>query len=126
MPKWRNKINVKQYLTDDSSDESVKLVASKIIPQLQRVYNRESKAVEGAKEGTYKDDLEYYLDELERLIEEFNWIVDAIDEGTAASEFDFNDWCEVLNEYLGQLYDLGDSVVQYNSHFDQEKYLWLC
>ena len=125
MTKWRNKIQIKQYLTNDSSDESVSMIANKIIPQIKRVYNRESKNIERVKEGDYKENLEYYLEDLERLLEEFTWISDTINDGIAATEFDFNDWCEVLNEYLGQLYDLGDSVVEYNSHFDQEKYLWV-
>lgn len=127
MAKWRNKIELKKYLSSDSSDSSVLKVVNGILPQLRYVLKSEQRylARETPNIGNVRENVEYYTDQLEELIEEFDWIRESIEKHLDPTEFSYDNWCEALNNYLEQLYDIGDSTVSFKSHFDSEKFLWV-
>jgi hypothetical protein len=125
MPKWRNQIEIKQYLSSDSSNESVLKVVDKLIPKLKIVMNRENRLLKHVHNELKKENIEHVLYELETLIEEFEWIKSAIENNEDATEFEYEDWCEAFNNYFAELYDLGDTVVYYVDHNNNEKFLWV-
>jgi hypothetical protein len=119
MPKWRNKIEIKSYFTDDESNESVLKVVNALISQLKMVLRRER----NRKNKKLED---YYLEEFENLIEEFIWIKNMIERNCSPEEYDYTSWCEAFNEYLEQLYDMGDMVTDNHDDFwNREKFLWV-
>lgn len=126
MAKWRNKIEIKHYLSSDDSDATVKNIVDKLIPQLQFVLRSESKALTKLKDGSvFKENMEYYTEQLDELTQEFVWIKESIENNEDPSDYTYSNWCEAFNNYFDQLYDLGDSVVKVETHFNQEKYLWV-
>lgn len=124
MAKWRNSIEIKKYFTKDESDQSVYNVVEKLIPQLRLIINSEYRNLEKMKEGVKKDNLEYELNELEGVTQEFEWIRDGIETKEDITEL-YDSWLSAFNEYLNQLYDIGDSIIEYKDHFNQEKFLWI-
>jgi thiaminase len=128
MTKWRNSIQLKKYLSDNSDNESVLKVVNGILPQLKYIRNIGNRHLD-KNEGNnsiVKENIEYYNGQLEELIEEFDWIKNSVESNEDdPRELGYDDWCDALNEYLSQLYDLGDSVVEYKSHFDTEKFMWV-
>lgn len=120
MIKWRNSIEIKRYFTKDNTDEAVMNVLNKLIPQLKNITRHESQRLNKIKNDVLKENLEYSLEELKLLIEEFEWIKDMIENDKNADEYSYSSWCEAFNEYLDQLYDLGDTIIQY-----KEKFLWV-
>lgn len=124
MANWRHTINLKEHLTDDESDQSVVKCCNVIIPQLERILDKEREAIDKNRPGSLKDD-EYILDELERMIDEFKWIVESIADNNDPNDYSFDTWLEAFNEYLSQLYDLGDTSMYYNTFFDKGRFLWV-
>jgi hypothetical protein len=125
MAKWRNKIELKKYLSNDYSNSSVLKVVNGLLPQLKYILSTEHRYLDKANESVMKENIEYYTEQLEELIEEFDWIRVSIDGDEDPKEYSYDNWCEALNNYLEQLYDLGDSVVKFRTHFEQEKFLWV-
>ena len=125
MPNWRNKINIKDYLTNNDSDESVLKVVTKLIPQLERIIKFEYIQLNKITDEIKKDNLDYSLNQLEYLIEEFKWIKEGIETDEDITELGYDGWVGALNEYLSQLYDIGDSTVHYVSFANHEKFLWI-
>ena len=126
MPNWRNKINIKDYLTNDDSDESVLKVVTKLIPQLERIIKFEYIQLNKITDEIKKDNLDYSLSQLEGIVEEFKWIKEGIETDEDITELGYDGgWCGALNEYLNQLYDIGDSTVHYVSFTNNEKFLWV-
>lgn len=118
MANWRNKINLKEYLTDDETDEQVLICVNALIPQLENVLIREK--------GLTKTKLdEYFLNEFEELIEEFKWIRESINKGENSSGYDFFNWCEALNNYLEELYNIGDTMIEKKDFYNDIKFLWI-
>lgn len=119
MPKWRNKVELKELLSSDETAESVRILCEKLIPQLEYILRREQRQT-----GNRKLD-EYFLDEFFNVIEEFKWIKSCIEENKDAGEFSYDSWCEAFNEYLEQLYDMGDTITIQRGFSDSEKFLWV-
>lgn len=117
MTKWRNKIDIKRYFVDEQDDENVSDVSEVIVSQLKHIYGQEEKR---------NADL-WILDSLDEIIGHFETIIDEITNGTNSTEYDFSSWTEAFNEYLGQLYDLGDTVIssENDSYWRHEKFLWV-
>ncbi|WP_025912008.1 hypothetical protein [Priestia flexa] len=123
MNKWRNTIEIKKYLSNDSSDQAVLKICEAIIPQLKYISRIENRMIENKRKNSLD---EYFLYEFDDLILEFEWIKNSINSNEDPSEFEYENWCEALNNYLEQLYDFGDSVVDYNeSNNQKEKFLWV-
>jgi len=118
MSQWRNKIDIKRFFTDESNDEDVKAICEKLIPQLERILENEN----NRQKQKLDDD---FLWEFSNLIEEFKWIKESIEKELDATEYSFDDWTEAFNEYLSQLYDLGDTVTISRGWGDTEKFLWV-
>lgn len=125
MAQWRNQIEIKQYLSGEESDEAVRKLVERLIPQLKAVWRGENKRTQKLDEGHYKENIEHATDELMGLIEEFEWIKKAVETGENVSDYGYQNWCEAFNNYFEQLYDLADTPLKYESHFNQEKYLWV-
>lgn len=126
MIKWRNEIEIKAYLTGESTDQSVLNVVEKLIPKLKIVMNRESRLLKHVRNEAKKENIEHVIYELETIIEEFEWIKTAIINEEEATEFSYDDWCEAFNNYFEELYNLADTVVHYDNQDDKrEKFLWV-
>jgi len=65
------------------------------------------------------------LNEFEQCIEEFKWIKDCIENGEDSYQYNFDTWCDAFNEYLEQLYDIGDEITIERGWSDTEKFLWV-
>ncbi len=118
MPNWRNKIQIKQYLNDNESDEYVAEICGHIIFQLVLVLNRERKINKNRVE-------EYILAELEEIINEFKWVKESAESKIDASKFTYDSWCQAFNEWLDSLYDLGDISITARDIYNNEKFLWV-
>lgn len=115
MPKWRNSISIKNYLTEDTSDEMVLNLVNLLIPQLNKILNKERKL-------NVID--EYLLEDFEGCIEDFKFIQDSISNNDS-DEYGFDTWCEAFNSYLNQLYDIGDILTNNDGWSNREKFLWV-
>lgn len=123
MTNWRNKIDVKKYLSNDSSNEKVLEVVNKIIPQLKHISNTEERLIERKSKKALD---EFFLDEFNDLIQEFEWVKDSIQNNEDSTEFSFDNWCEALNEYFKQLYDLSDVITNDTGSWSgRERFLWV-
>lgn len=127
MPKWRNKIEVKKHLSADSSDNKVLEIVKAILPQLSRIVKRENRFLERGSilPESKRENVEYLVGELEEIVGHFEWVKTSIESKENPKNFSFDNWCEAFNNYLEQLYDLGDSTVRFKTHFDSEKFLWI-
>ncbi|WP_310877095.1 hypothetical protein [Priestia megaterium] len=123
MTNWRNKIVIKKYLSSDTSDKAVLRVCERIIPNLKIILNFENRRIENGRMNALN---EHFVYEFEEVIQEFEWIADCINKNEDPNEYSYDDWCEALNNYLTQLYDLGDTVTAYSERFGgSEKFLWV-
>jgi hypothetical protein len=123
MAKWRNKIEIKKYLSSENSNEKVLEVVSKLIPQLKSISRFEERLTE--KESPNALDF-MFLDDFVNLVQEFEWIKNSIQNSDDPTQYSFDDWCEAFNEYLNQLYDMADVVTNDSDSWTQrEKFLWV-
>lgn len=126
MAKWRNKINIKDMLTGDESNEQVLNVITHLLPQLKRIKTKENATYQLALEHANEPAIdESFLEEFDNLIQEFEWVRNSIESGADPSEYDYESWCEAFNGYLGQLYDVGDTLIEKRDFFNDEKFLWV-
>lgn len=124
MAKWRNKINIKSEFTDNESPSEIKRLSNLMILQLSSIIKNENRLIAQMEESIRKENIEYYVDQLDELKEEFQWIAETCGNEDSI-DFSFDTWTEAFNNYLDQLYDLGDNVVQFNNFHDDEKFLWV-
>jgi hypothetical protein len=122
MSKWRNIIKIKDYFTNNDSDDSVLQVTKVLIPQLERILKFEQKWLDGNKVNALDEDLIY---EFEEVIDDFKFVKEAIENNDDPEEYSFESWCDAFNEYLTMLYDLGDTIIGGKDFFSQEKFLWI-
>lgn len=122
MTKWRNKVEIREQLTGDSSDESVAKVTKVLVPQLQRILELEEKKIENSN-GLALD--EEFVETFKELVENFKWVIDCVEKEEDPSEYSYDDWCEAFNNYLGELYDMGDTITGRFEDFHKEKFLWV-
>src|SRR5690606_23602187 len=112
-------------LTKDTSDKAVLSAVKGVITELKVLSNLEQRKVGNIKDDIHREYVGYALERLVELVEEFEWVKESMENKKTASDVGFDNWCEAFNEYLNQLYDLGDSVVKPGSFSDQEKYIWI-
>jgi hypothetical protein len=75
MAKWRNKIELKKYLSNENDNKSVLKVVNGIIPQIKFVLASENRyLLRTTEESVAKENIEYYVGQLEEVLEEFDWI----------------------------------------------------
>lgn len=122
MTQWRNKIEIREQLTGDSSDESVVKVTKALVPQLQRILELEEKKIENSNGLALNEE---FVEEFKELVENFKWIIDCVEKEEDPSEYNYDDWCEAFNNYLGELYDMGDTITGRFEEFHKEKFLWV-
>lgn len=125
MAKWRNKIEIKKYFTDDNSNESVLMVLSHLIPQLKFIVKSERKLLKKINDERHSENVEYLIYKLEELIDEFEWIQNSIKEKQSPTEYGAEMWVDIFNEYLDELYDLGDSPINFSEDPFEQKFLWV-
>lgn len=122
MTKWRNKVEIREQLTGDSSDESVAKVTKVLVPQLQRILELEEKKIKNSS-GLALD--EEFMESFKELVENFKWVIDCVEKEEDPEEYSYDDWCEAFNNYLAELYDMGDTVTGRFEEFHKEKFLWV-
>jgi len=120
--KWRNKISIKNQFEDDTTPELIIKLTGSLITQLTKIKDREeiSNLTDYSKECV--------LEELELSIDNFEFLGKLAD-GTIPKDkwknYSFNgDFEEIFNDYLEELYDLGDNRVTTNNNIT-EKFLWI-
>jgi hypothetical protein len=116
MAKWKHKISIKEHFSEDESDEQVKKVCSALVPQLKWILatERKNKKLDS-----------WFLDELDNCSQEFEFIIKCIDDGSDASEYGWENWCEAFNNWMEELYNISDTVTAPRNFFDTEKFLWV-
>ncbi|WP_254634416.1 hypothetical protein [Bacillus amyloliquefaciens] len=123
MPKWRNQINIKQYLTNKETNDAVHEVAKNVLPELKYILRKEERRIEKGNNNALD---EIFLDDFKIVVENFEWIKQSIENGEESTEFDFDSWADALNEYLDCLYDIGDAVtILGDLKCNNEKFLWV-
>ncbi|MCC9021782.1 hypothetical protein [Bacillus nakamurai] len=123
MPKWRNQINIKQYLTNKGTNEAVHNFAKMVLPELKYILRKEERRIEKGNNNALD---EFFLDDFKIVVENFEWIKESIENGEDPTEFDFDSWADALNEYLDCLYDIGDTVtILGDLRCNNEKFLWV-
>jgi hypothetical protein len=116
MANWRNKINLSEHLTDNNNDEQVLICVNVIIPQLENIL---------IKERDLAKINEYFLNDLEELIDDFKCIQESISNKTKEENSNCSNWCDEFNDYLEQLYDMGDTMIEKKDFWNDEKFLWI-
>lgn len=128
---WRNSIKIKHLLSDDTSPEKIVELCNCIIPQLEAIKIKEAK-------GNLTEDSKNDIDnKLFEVIDHFGFLKNlaegaipdnASDHRIPEEEWDnysfdgdFQQW---FNDYLSELYDLGDERVN-NKNNVREKFLWI-
>lgn len=120
--KWRNVITVKNLFEDETTPELITKLCDTILVQLKKIKEKEAKS-------NLTDDEKYDIDsKIEELIGHFDFLKDLATGTIAESEWDnysfdgdFEKW---FNDYLEQLYDLGDERVL-NTNNVLEKFIWI-
>jgi hypothetical protein len=122
--KWRNEIKVKHLFTDgdDVTPELVTQLCEHIATQLKAIQTKEAS-------GNLIDDSKNHVDgELNELIGHFEFLKDLATGEIPEKEWnnysfdgDFEQW---FNDYLQQLYDLGDTRVLTTGNV-LEKFIWI-
>lgn len=120
MINWQNTIKIKKYFTDDNTNDSVLNVIEKLIPQLEFVVKVERKKIDNIKNEIIRENMEYTIEQLEEIIEEFQFVKNCIKDKENSIEYSFNSWTEAFNCYLEGLYNIGDTLVNANT-----KFLWV-
>lgn len=120
--KWRNSIKVKHLFTDDSSPEAIATLCATMVSHLKRVKSRE------AKSNLTEDSKNHVDSELDELIGHFEFLGDLATGKIPETEWnnysfdgDFEEW---FNDYMSQVYDLGDTRVMTTGNV-QEKFMWI-
>lgn len=123
MAQWRHKIKLNGMDVDNPTNEDIKRIAGSIAKQLERIIKVEEDAYN---KRVYNALPLEYIDEMYELKEHFSWIEECIDRGDDPADFGFVGWIQAFDEYLEQLYDLGDTLVkQGKTIFNDEKLIWV-
>ncbi len=120
---WKYKVTgVKTMFEDKTTPELIIKLCSHIVPQLTKIVT--------SVENSNIDEDEKYLhsNELEELADNFTFLKELAD-GTIKEEYwddysfegDFEGW---FNDYLSQLYDIGDYRVKLKNG-DTQKFIWI-
>jgi hypothetical protein len=122
---WRNKVDIKRYFDEDETDEKVLKVVNLLIKQLKVIKEKEEGLFQiGKTKGTIIN--EDFLEEFQLIIDNFEFIRDAIQNNEGSETYEYENWCEVFNDYLTELYDIGDELVRENeNYFKREKFLFV-
>jgi len=124
MPNWRNKISIKEVMSEDTSDEAVLKICQVLIPQLKELLKNENDE-KYLKQNKKKPVDEYFTDELREFINDFEYVQRGIETNSEPCEDDPDSWCGTFNMHLNYLYDLGDIIVTKKNGFNDEKFLWI-
>ena len=119
MSKWRNEVDIKQYFTEETNGEQVSNLVSNLAFQLRRILKIEREA----KINKIDSD---FLDDFEEVIEDCEFVKQAIENNEDSTKYEFDTWTDAFNEYLNKLYDIGDTVNDSSkSFYEREKFLWI-
>jgi len=124
---WRYKIKFKNLLESAPSYSGTSRLISRIKVQLEKINSNISGVV--MNHGRLKEDeIDDLQDKLEKLIDDFNFVHELMD-GTIPKdtwhEYDYNgDYVSLFNDYLDELYDLGDIIV-FNTKNKGQKFIWV-
>lgn len=129
MANWRNKVSIKDCFSENTDDKTVLNVSKVVKTQLVKVLNTEISWIDKNKNKNLLntelfDDIYNCTDELEDVvIGSLDTIITGISEGYSSGEFGYNDWCDMFNDTLNSLYDIGDTLV--GSGFNKSKFMWI-
>ncbi len=120
--KWRNTIKIKHLFQDHATPELVTELCKSLISQLHFIQKREAAS-------NLTDDEKYNIDtKLEESIDHFEFLRDLANGTIPESEwkdYDFDgDHEEMFNDYLTELYDIGDERVRTKQDI-LEKFIWI-
>lgn len=119
---WRNKIDVKRHLSEETSNEKIKSLCIIIHRKLKKILDKETKRTD--LRDDYKD---LILCKINEVLDHFDFCKDLCDmsEENRRKEYDITDsLLTVFNDYMSELYDLGDERVLTKSNV-LEKFMWV-
>lgn len=119
---WKYKIKIKDQFEDKTTPELIIKLCDSLIIQLKQI---SSKVETSSLTEDEKDDCRIVLEE---IIDHFVFLKELADGTIKKLEWDdysFNgDYEEIFNDYLEQLYDIGDRRV-INKYNRSEKFIWI-
>lgn len=106
---WKYNIKIKSHFTSQSDEMIVanlcQILIDKLSPICNNLYNS----------NFVQDEIDYFSNELEQIIDNFNFLKDLCDGTILEKDFDdFNyegNYEEMFNGYLTELYDLCDKQI---------------
>ena len=121
---WKYKIKIKDLFTDDDNPDKSLIIklCDRLIPQLKSIINEINKS------DITEDEIDYYTNKLEEIVDDFNFLKELANGEIKEEEwgnygFD-GDFKEMFNNYLTELYDIGDEQVELNNG-DFQKFIWV-
>lgn len=117
---WRNRILIKDDFEENTTPELIIKLCDKLIPQLNNIKEKEL--------NSNLCEKDYVTTELFECIDNFEFLKSLANGNIPEDEWvDYNfygDFEEWFNDYLDQLYDLGDKIVKDNNN-NIEKFIWI-
>lgn len=124
MPNWRNSVDIKKHFTEEADDSTVKLIIGQLVPKLKIILNKERRRISNESVNAVHP---YMLEGLTDIIDDFYNIKDGIESGANPKEFyDFDNWTDVFNTTLVELYNIGDmNVMDSKGNITNDKFIWI-
>lgn len=117
---WTYNITIKKYFTTKSDKNIISNLSQRLIDQLTLIQNKLYLLRD--------DDKDYMYFELMEIIEKFESVRDLCNETISEMESDSigfdDDYENLFNYHLTELYDLADNIV-YNKNNVPNKFIWI-
>lgn len=127
MANWRNKISIKDCLSENTDDDTVLHVSKVLKTQLTKILVHERYWIDRNKDKNLLNTelfngVSDCTDELEdAIIGSLETIITGISEEYSTGEFGYQNWCDMFNDTLESLYNIGDTLV--GSGFNNSKFM---
>lgn len=125
---WRHVVDIKEKFEEEATPEFIRELCDSLISQLETIHKAEKNKKKDQIEKIQRNSI---LEEIERIKENFDFLRSLADGSIPETEWD--DFCfegefeEYFNDYLSQLYDLGDEkvLIKKISGDVLEKFIWV-
>jgi len=119
--KWKYKITIKEYFEDETTPELIVSLCARLNLQLNKIL----KSIDNS--NIVEEEKSYLYGDLEMVIDNFDFLNNLANGAIPQKEWENysfdGDFQKDFNEYLTQLFDLGDMRV--NTTAGIEKFIWV-
>jgi hypothetical protein len=119
---WKYEIKIKHLFTSETTPETIIVLCTELIKQLTNLIQRIEKS------NVVKDEQIYFIDHLQEIIDNLNFLLELANGTIPESEFDDysfdGNYESEFNMILESLYDLADSRISCTNDIS-EKFLWI-